>query len=46
MVVVVVVVEEEEIKLSYHNPESMLFAMYPCHGNFNEVPEQQPSKAL
>ena len=36
----------QELKLTYHNPEhpdTMLFTMYPCHGNLIEVPQQQPN---
>ena len=27
-----------EFKLSYHNPKSILFTIYPYHGNLNYVP--------
>ena len=32
----------KELKLSYHNPKTMVFTIYPCYGNLNYVPQQQP----
>ena len=31
----------KEFRLSYQNPEAILFTTYPYYGNLDAVPEQQ-----
>ena len=35
-------VAAKELKLSYHNPETISFTIYQQYGNLYEVPQQQP----
>ena len=33
----------KDFKLSYQNPETILFTRYPEYGNLNQIPQQQPT---